>query len=47
MSLEGAQISFLDEITVDGFCGGIVCPHRAPKKDSPEKPEPEKGGDAS
>ena len=22
MSLEGAQISFLDEITVDGFCGG-------------------------
>lgn len=46
MSLEGAQISFLDEITVDGFCGG-VCPHRAPQKNPQEKSEPEKGGDAS
>ena len=28
-------------------CSGIVCPHRTPENDPPEKPEPEKGGDAS
>ena len=28
-------------------CSGIVCPHRAPQENPQEKPEPEKGGDAS